>query len=158
MVVAKTAHNLTKHLRFHIVGTPFHGGVFRCKLVIDNGFPASAPKGFFLTKIFHPNVAPLSGEICVNTLKRDWDSARWSLKHIFEVIRCLLIVPFPESSLNEEAGREFMDNYDSFCQMATIQTEIHARPNAAQKEIMEERAKSEHAQSQLEKKESQCST
>jgi len=37
--------------------TPFIGGVFRCKLVIDGEFPAKPPKGFFLTKIFHPNVA-----------------------------------------------------------------------------------------------------
>ena len=39
------------------VETPYHGGVFRCKLVIDGEFPAKPPKGFFLTKIFHPNVA-----------------------------------------------------------------------------------------------------
>lgn len=29
--------------------------------------------GYFVTKIFHPNVAP-NGEICVNTLKKDWKS------------------------------------------------------------------------------------
>lgn len=28
--------------------------------------------GWFATKIFHPNVAPSSGEICVSTLKKDW--------------------------------------------------------------------------------------
>jgi len=31
----------------------------------------SQPKGYFLTKIFHPNVGQ-QGEICVNTLKKDW--------------------------------------------------------------------------------------
>lgn len=61
--------------------------------------------GYFQTKIYHPNVAVPSGEICVNTLKKDWNPSNWSLSHIFEVIKCLLIVPFPESSLNEEAGR-----------------------------------------------------
>ena len=40
--------------------------------------------GYFLTKIFHPNVSE-KGEICVNTLKKDWDPANWSLKQIFEV-------------------------------------------------------------------------
>ena len=96
------------------VGTPYHGGVFRCKIVIDNGFPATPPKGYFLTKIFHPNVATPTGDICVNTLKKDWSPTSWSLKHIFEVIKCLLIVPFPESSLNEEAGRQFMEDYATF--------------------------------------------
>jgi len=81
--------------------------------VIDNDFPAKPPKGYMLTKIFHPNVSSV-GEICVNTLKRDWDPANWSLAHIFQIIRCLLIVPFPESALNEEAGRLFMESYDDY--------------------------------------------
>lgn len=54
----------------NIVGTPYEGGVFKCKLVVDSDFPAKPPKGtllmpiylhiilgFFLTRIFHPNVA-----------------------------------------------------------------------------------------------------
>lgn len=99
--------------------TPYEGGVFRCQLRITSEFPMKPPKGkaalhsssgFFLTKIFHPNVSS-SGEICVNTLKKDWNPAKWSLRHIFEVIKCLLIVPFPESSLNEEAGKLFMEDF-----------------------------------------------
>ena len=52
-------------------GTPYNGGCFRVKLVLSKDYPVSPPKGFFLTKIFHPNVGP-QGEICVNTLKKDW--------------------------------------------------------------------------------------
>jgi len=85
--------------------------------------------GYFLTKIFHPNVAVPSGEICVNTLKKDWNPSNWSLSHIFEVIKCLLIVPFPESSLNEEAGRQFMESYDDFFRNAKVYTQVHARPS-----------------------------
>lgn len=84
--------------------------------------------GYFLTKIFHPNVAVPSGEICVSTLKKDWDPANWSLKNIFQVIKCLLIVPFPESSLNEDAGKLFMEDYDNFVKQAKIYTSVHARP------------------------------
>lgn len=108
--------------------TPFHNGFFRCKLVIDGDFPTKPPKGYFLTKIFHPNVSE-KGEICVNTLKRDWDPAKWSLSHIFQIIKCLLIVPFPESSLNDEAGRLFMESYDEFFNQAKLYTSIHARPS-----------------------------
>lgn len=75
----------------------------------------------------------------MNTLKRDWNPAKWSLKHIFEVIKCLLIVPFPESSLNEEAGREFMNDYNSFFERALLYTRIHAKPNAIQKELIQQR-------------------
>lgn len=52
-------------------GTPFEGGMFRMRLSLPADFPASPPKGFFTTKIWHPNVSK-SGEICVNVLKRDW--------------------------------------------------------------------------------------
>ena len=98
-------------------GTPYESGIFRVRLFIPNEFPQSAPKGFFVTKIFHPNVSE-KGEICVNTLKRDWNPKQWSLYNLFEVIKCLLIVPFPQSSLNEEAGKMFMDNYDEYFRVA----------------------------------------
>lgn len=34
---------------------------------------ANVQTGLFVTKMFHPNVAA-NGEICVNTLKKDWKS------------------------------------------------------------------------------------
>eukprot|EP00604_Paraphysomonas_vestita_P000642 CAMPEP_0174825002 /NCGR_PEP_ID=MMETSP1107-20130205/40729_1 /TAXON_ID=36770 /ORGANISM="Paraphysomonas vestita, Strain GFlagA" /LENGTH=226 /DNA_ID=CAMNT_0016055493 /DNA_START=94 /DNA_END=774 /DNA_ORIENTATION=- len=104
--------------------TPYFGGKFRMKLVLSQDFPASPPKGYFLTRIYHPNVA-LNGDICVNTLKRDWNS-EVTLKHVLQVIRCLLIVPFPESSLNDEAGKLFMDSYEEFARRARIMTQVHA--------------------------------
>ena len=96
------------------------------KLVLSEDYPNSPPRGFFLTKIFHPNIAN-NGDICVNTLKRDWNS-EVTLKHILQVIRCLLIVPFPESSLNDEAGKLFMESYDEYAARARIMTEVHALP------------------------------
>jgi len=62
------------------------------------------------------------GDICVSTLKKDWNMQKWSFANIFEVIKCLLIVPFPESSLNEEAGKQFMEDYDSFFSEAKLMT------------------------------------
>jgi ubiquitin-conjugating enzyme E2 S len=59
-------------------------------------------------------------------LKKDWNPAKWSLSNIFEVIKCLLIVPFPESSLNEEAGKQFMEDYSQFCETARVYTDVHA--------------------------------
>lgn len=104
--------------------TPFEGGKFLMKLVLSADYPNSPPRGYFLTKIYHPNVAP-NGDICVNTLKKDWVPDT-TLKHILQVIRCLLIVPFPESSLNDEAGKLFMESYDEFARRARIMTEVHA--------------------------------
>ena len=53
------------------VGTPYEGGVFRIRLALSPDYPNSPPKGWFVTKAFHPNVSE-AGEICVNVLKKDW--------------------------------------------------------------------------------------
>eukprot|EP01039_Chlorochromonas_danica_P005228 gene5228-5761_t len=88
--------------------TPFYGGRFRMKLVLSEDYPNSPPKGYFLTKIYHPNIAN-NGDICVNTLKRDWNSSV-TIKHILQ------------------AGELFMDSYEDFAARAKIMTEVHAIP------------------------------
>ncbi|OEL22284.1 Ubiquitin-conjugating enzyme E2 22 [Dichanthelium oligosanthes] len=105
-------------------GTPYENGVFRMKLLLSHDFPQSPPKGFFLTKIFHPNIAT-SGEICVNTLKKDWNPGL-GLRHVLLVVRCLLIEPFPESALNEQAGKMLLENYEEYARHARLYTGIHA--------------------------------
>ena len=109
--------------------TPFENGTFRMKLVLSQDYPASAPKGYFMTKIFHPNIRQPSGEICVNTLKRDW-KPDLGLRHVLMVIRCLLIEPFPESALNEEAARLLLEEYDEYFTRAKMFTSIHAKSSA----------------------------
>jgi ubiquitin-conjugating enzyme E2 S len=104
--------------------TPFFGGHFVVKLVVDSSFPRSPPRGFFITKIFHPNVAT-SGAICVNALKKDWNPGL-GLSHVLKIIWCLLLVPFPESSLNAEAGKLFMESYQDYFKKAAMMTKIYA--------------------------------
>lgn len=106
-------------------GTPYCGGAFRVKLSLGKDFPQQPPKAYFLTKIFHPNVAS-SGEICVNTLKRDW-KPDLGLKHILLTIKCLLICPNAESALNEEAGKMLLERYDDYSARAQLITSIHAQ-------------------------------
>ncbi|KAG0294118.1 hypothetical protein BGZ98_001901, partial [Dissophora globulifera] len=81
--------------------------------------------GFFLTKIFHPNVSK-QGDVCVSTLKKDWKKDL-GLRHILLVVKCLLIAPNPESALNEEAGRQLLEHYDDYAKHARLMTGIHAQ-------------------------------
>lgn len=69
--------------------TPYESGVFRVKLVIDGDFPQTPPKGYFITRIYHPNISD-KGEICVNTLKKDWNPKGWSLYNVLEVRKFLI--------------------------------------------------------------------
>eukprot|EP00930_Biecheleria_cincta_P070529 TRINITY_DN58167_c0_g1_i1.p1 TRINITY_DN58167_c0_g1~~TRINITY_DN58167_c0_g1_i1.p1 ORF type:complete len:205 (+),score=47.12 TRINITY_DN58167_c0_g1_i1:150-764(+) len=110
--------------------TPYEGGSYRVKICLGAEFPQQPPRAVVLTKIFHPNISP-TGEVCVNTLKRDWDPANWSIGHILQVIRCLLIVPFPESALNEEAGRLFMESYNEYYSHAAMINRVHAVVSAS---------------------------
>lgn len=79
-----------------------------------------------MTKLFHPNVSK-EGEICVNVLKRDW-KPDMGLRHVLVIVRCLLIEPFPESALNEEAGKLLLEDYQDFAKHARLMTSIHAQP------------------------------
>lgn len=107
-------------------GTPYAGGYFRVKFKFTDEFPAAPPKCWLATKIFHPNVST-TGEICVNTLKKDWKST-YGIGHILVTVKCLLIYPNPESALDEEAGKLLLENYDDYCSRAKLITSVHATP------------------------------
>ncbi len=66
----------------------------------------------------------------MNTLKKDW-TAETTFSHVLSVIRCLLINPFPESSLNDEAGKLFMESYDEYSKRARLMTDVHGRPQSS---------------------------
>ena len=63
----------------------------------------------------------------MNVLKKDW-KPDLGIRHVLVVIRCLLIEPFPESALNEEAGKLLLDDYEDYAKHARLMTSIHAQP------------------------------
>jgi ubiquitin-conjugating enzyme E2 S len=130
-------------------GTPYESKFFQLKLVLGVDFPQGPPRGFFLTKIYHPNVDMSTGAICVNTLKKDW-TASTTFSHVLSVIRCLLIIPFPESSLNDEAGKLFMESYDEYSKRALLMADVHGRPGPCGAENDEKRKKIEDDDKEIE--------
>ncbi|KAG2143898.1 ubiquitin-conjugating enzyme/RWD-like protein [Suillus cothurnatus] len=113
--------------------TPYAGGYFRVRFQFTHEFPTAPPKCWFATKIFHPNVSS-AGEICVNTLKKDWQSS-YGIGHILVTIKCLLIYPNPESALDEEAGKLLLEDYDAYCSRAKLITSVHATPRVRPSEF-----------------------
>ena len=105
-------------------GTPYEGGTYRMRVTLPPDFPASPPACAFATKLFHPNVST-AGAVCVNVLKKDWAPAL-GLRHVLVVVRCLLIEPFAESALNEEAGRLLLEDYAAFASRAALMASVHA--------------------------------
>lgn len=80
----------------------------------------------------------------MNTLKRDWKPDH-TLKHCLAVIRCLLLQPFPDSALNEDAGKLFMESYDEYFKRARLHADVHGRPGAADPRVLASRNGSDHA-------------
>lgn len=123
-------------VRFFLLGpecTPYYDGCWKVELKIPNEYPEKPPKAFFMTKIFHPNVDPNTGEVCVDTLKRGWNPKKVDLVEILQTIRCLLIQPNPESALNEEAGKLLLQQEEEetatgseFEKKVRVMTRVHA--------------------------------
>ena len=127
-LVGDTSDDL-RGLTVYLVGpatTPFEAGVFTVTLRIPDSFPQEPPTASFRTRIFHPNVDDRTGAVCVETLKRDWHP-KVTLRDVLSTIRCLLVYPNPDSSLNEEAGRMLQEGYPVFERHARMMTEVYAQ-------------------------------
>jgi ubiquitin-conjugating enzyme E2 S len=124
-------------------GTPYSQGLWRLHLKMPEDYPNSPPKATFRTRIWHPNVEELTGAVCVDTLKRDWQSKltlrdvlivslliksilRSELTTSRQTISCLLINPNPDSALNASAGTLLREEFDAFSHQAKLMTSIHA--------------------------------
>lgn len=53
--------------------------------------------------------------------------------YFLQTVKCLLIVPNPESALNEEAGKLLLEKYDDYSKRAQWWTDIHAKHNLTSK-------------------------
>ncbi|KAL9092254.1 MAG: hypothetical protein Q9165_004428 [Trypethelium subeluteriae] len=124
-------------------GTAYADGLWRLHLDMPKDYPTAPPKAFFETKIWHPNVEEASGSVCVDTLKRDWES-KLTLRDVLITISCLLIHPNPASALNAEAGALLQDDFSTFSRRAKLMTSIHAKvPEDLCKAVAEARSRGE---------------
>lgn len=112
-------------------GTAYDGGEFRVEVVVPSSYPLTAPNFRFATQIFHPNVHPKTGEICVDILKNAWSPA-WTLQSTCRAILVLLAHPEPDSPLNCDAGNLLRQGDNrGFQSMAKMYTSLYARAGAS---------------------------
>lgn len=107
-------------------GTAYADGRFRVDVVVPSTYPLTAPSFRFATKIFHPNVHPKTGEICVDILKTAWSPA-WTLQSTCRAILVLLAHPEPDSPLNCDAGNLLRHgDQRGFHSLARMYTSLYA--------------------------------
>jgi Ubiquitin-conjugating enzyme len=92
---------------------------------MESTYPLAPPIAHFRTKIFHPNVDPTSGAVCVDTLKRDW-KPELTLRDVLVTISCLLMCPNPASALNADAGHLMGEDFSAFEERASIWSRMYA--------------------------------
>ena len=84
----------------------YSGYLFEIVVRLEDRYPFEAPRVFFRTKIFHPNIHPNSGEVCLDIIKNRWKPV-FNLAILLDSLRNLLSFPNADSPLNCDAG---MDN------------------------------------------------
>ena len=83
--------------------TPYTGSIFRLSIKCGTDYPLAPPSISFDTKIFHPNVHFIKGDVCLDILKKEWSPA-WGLQAALRAVVALLSDPDASSPLNCDAG------------------------------------------------------
>ena len=66
--------------------SPYEGGKFGLSIEIPESYPLTAPKVYFTTQIYHPNILG-TGEICLDILD---DCEKWN--HILTLEKVILSI------------------------------------------------------------------
>jgi ubiquitin-protein ligase len=93
----------------------------------DVWFPARAPKTYFLTKMFHTNVSPNSGWICLDILNDKWSPMN-NIDTLIQSIILLLDDPAPTGNhLNKEAAQLQQECQSRFNEMTKKIKRLHGQ-------------------------------
>ena len=79
----------------------------------SSNYPDEPPNINFVTKIYHPNISPNDGAICISSKSTDWDNHRNLVNIIFSIFD-LLQKPSTEHGLNKEALLLYKNNKAEF--------------------------------------------
>lgn len=118
--------------------TMWEGGIFKLYLQFGEEYNAEPPKIFFHTIPFHPNVDPITGQICADFLD---DAHCWkefySISYMLLSVQMLLSNPVIDNAINPNAAQIFASSPSGFrqtvldCVLASKRVEAGLKPHTA---------------------------
>ena len=106
------------------VDTPYAGGMFFLTADFTDDYPQKKPEVQFKNKIYHLNVSPSSGHICISTLN-EW-KPKTPMVDVISAIFALFYDQNPKSPYSGEMAREYETNRAQFNKKAEEWTKQYA--------------------------------
>lgn len=107
--------------------SPYANGVFFLNIEFPKDYPFKPPKIVFKTRIYHPNINPNSGAICLDILK---DGGGWvpslTIEKVLLSICSLFTDANPDDPLVPDVARQYKSNKEEFNQTAQEWTRRYA--------------------------------
>ena len=106
--------------------TPYENGYFLFKFCINDNFPFSPPKFYFISNIFHPNISE-NGYVSVDIFEEDeWSPALIDFEKIIISVQSLLDDPNPNIFLNEMAAKLYREDKSKYDETVREYTSLFA--------------------------------
>ena len=116
------------HWKITLIGpidTPYAGGMFFLTADFSEDYPTSKPEVRFINKIYHLNVSPSNGHICISTLN-NW-KPKTPMVDVISSIFALFYDQNPDSPYSGQMAREYVTNREEFNRKAKQWTQQYAK-------------------------------
>ena len=104
--------------------TPYGGGLFFLTADFPESFPDDPPEVKFKNQMYHLNVDPDNGHICINTLNYWKKETRMTT--VISDIFALFYIQNPKSPYNSDMAKEYVNNRSEFDRKAKEWTQKYA--------------------------------
>ena len=118
------------HWKLSLVGptdTPYAGGMFFLTADFPDNYPTGKPEVKFINKMYHLNVSPFDGHVCISTLNY-WKPGT-SFADVMTSIFALFYNQNPDDPYSSDQAKEFKENREEFDRKAREWTQQYASMN-----------------------------